>query len=64
MTNWSARRLIETTSPELSDSLRRLIENMDVNPDATFRAYEKRGINTGRSQFVDNYTAAQRNRQK
>jgi hypothetical protein len=60
MADWFERRLIEATSPGLSDSQRRLIEKMDVNPDATFRVYEEQGINTGRSQFVDNYLAAQR----
>jgi len=60
MADWFERRLIEATSPGLSDSQRRLIEKMDVNPDATFRVYEEQGINPGRSQFVDNYLAAQR----
>ena len=56
----SMRRLIEVSSPELSDSAKRLIKTMDVDPEATFRRYEERGINTGRLEFVDNYVNAQR----
>ena len=49
------RRLIEASSPKVSDSQRKLIENMDHNPERTLRDLEEQGYNTGRKEFVSNY---------
>ena len=51
----SYRRLLEVSSPTISDEHRRLIETMDKDPAKTFRELERRGYNTGRKEFVDNY---------
>jgi hypothetical protein len=60
MTGEGTRRLIEASSPDLSDSQIRLIYASSEDPEAELRDFEERGFNTGRSDFVDNYLSAQR----
>ena len=62
MTSDSVRRLIETSSPDISDSELRLIETMDRDPASTLNGLERLGYNTGRPEFVGNYLHGQKRR--
>ena len=55
MVSDSTRRLLEASSPEISDSHLRLIRTMDTDPNAELRRLERLGYKTESPGFVDTY---------